>query len=95
MWSDWKGNIMRRRYSFGTIAVIAVLSVGAGVGLDKLVSADNIYEQIQKFGDVISFTDKNYVEPVDVSKLTEAAIRTRPPTESPTVRTVPPQRGTT
>jgi carboxyl-terminal processing protease len=71
---DWKGFLMKRQYSIRTIALIAVLSLGAGVGLDKLVSADNIYEQIQKFGDVLSFTDKNYVEPVDVSKLTEAAI---------------------
>jgi carboxyl-terminal processing protease len=74
MWSDWKGIMTRRKYSLRTIALIAVLSLAAGIGLDKLVSADNIYEQIQKFGDVLSFTDKNYVDPVDVSKLTEAAI---------------------
>jgi carboxyl-terminal processing protease len=74
MWSDWKGSIMRKRYSLRTIALIALLSLGVGIGLDKLVSADNIYEQIQKFGDVLSYTDKNYVEPVDVSKLTAAAI---------------------
>ncbi len=74
MWSDWKGYFMTKKYSIRTIAFIAVLSLGVGIGLDKLVSADNIYEQIQKFGDVLSYTDKNYVEPVDVSKLTEAAI---------------------
>ncbi len=74
MWTDWKGYMTRRKYSLRTIALIAILSLGAGVGLEKLVSADNIYEQIQKFGDVLSFTEKNYVEPVEVSKLTEAAI---------------------
>lgn len=82
----------RRKYSFRTIALIAVLSLGAGIGLDKLVSADNIYEQIQKFGDVLSFTDKNYVEPVDVSKLTEAAINGMLNTLDPHSIYIPPKQ---
>ena len=92
MWLDWKGNIMRRQYSFRTIAFIAVLSLGAGVGLDKLISADNIYEQIQKFGDVLSFTDKNYVEQIDVSKLTEAAINGMLNTLDPHSIYIPPKQ---
>ena len=92
MWSDWKGSIMKRRYSIRTIAFIAVLSLGAGVGLDKLISADNIYEQIQKFGEVLSFTDKNYVEPVDVSKLTEAAINGMLNTLDPHSVYIPPKQ---
>jgi len=92
MWSDWKGNIMKRRYSIRTIAFIAVLSLGAGIGIDKLISADNIYEQIQKFGDVLSFTDKNYVEPVDVSKLTEAAINGMLNTLDPHSIYIPPKQ---
>ncbi len=92
MWSDLKGNIMRKQYSFRTIAFIAVLSLGAGIGLDKLVSADNIYEQIQKFGDVLSFTDKNYVEPIDVSKLTEAAINGMLNTLDPHSVYIPPKQ---
>lgn len=92
MWLDWKGNIMRRQYSFRTIAFIAVLSLGAGVGLDKLISADNIYEQIQKFGDVLSFTDKNYVEQIDVSKLTEAAINGMLNTLDPHSVYIPPKQ---
>lgn len=56
------------------MALLVVLGMGAGVGLDKLVSADNIYEQINKFKDVLSYTDKYYVEDVDISKLTESAI---------------------
>ena len=92
MWLDWKGDIMKRQYSFRTIAFIAVLSLGAGIGIDKLISADNIYEQIQKFGDVLSFTDKNYVEPVDVSKLTEAAINGMLNTLDPHSIYIPPKQ---
>ena len=92
MWSDWKGYIMRKQYSFRTIAFIAVLSLGAGIGLDKVVSADNIYEQIQKFGDVLSFTDKNYVDPVNVSKLTEAAINGMLNTLDPHSVYIPPKQ---
>jgi len=83
---------MKRRYSIRTIAFIAVLSLGAGIGIDKLISADNIYEQIQKFGDVLSFTDKNYVEPVDVSKLTEAAINGMLNTLDPHSIYIPPKQ---
>jgi carboxyl-terminal processing protease len=89
---EWKGFLMKRQYSFRTIALIAILSLGAGVGLDKLISADNIYEQIQKFGDVLSFTDKNYVEPVDVSKLTEAAINGMLNTLDPHSVYIPPKQ---
>ena len=92
MWSDLKGIIMRKRYSFATIAFIAVLSLGAGVGLDKLISADNIYEQIQKFGDVLSFTEKNYVEPIDVSKMTESAINGMLNTLDPHSVYIPPKQ---
>lgn len=92
MWSDWKGYIMTRKYSIRTIAFISVLSLGAGIGLDKLVSADNIYEQIQKFGDVLSYTEKNYVESVDVSKLTESAINGMLNTLDPHSVYIPPKQ---
>ena len=53
---------------------LIVISVFAGMGIDKLISADNIYTQIKKFGDVLSTADKAYVEDVDTGKLTDAAI---------------------
>jgi carboxyl-terminal processing protease len=37
-------------------------------------SGDNIYEQLNKFKDVLSLTEKYYVEDVDTQKLTESAI---------------------
>lgn len=65
---------MKKRFSIITMVAIVVVSVFAGMGIDKLISADNIYTQIKKFGDVLSMTEKSYVEDVDTGKLTDAAI---------------------
>jgi carboxyl-terminal processing protease len=65
---------MKKRFSLITVTAIVVVSLFAGMGIDKLVSADNIYTQIKKFGDVLSATEKAYVEDVDTGKLTDAAI---------------------
>jgi carboxyl-terminal processing protease len=42
--------------------------------LNQLISGDTIYDQLHKFGDVLNYTEKYYVEDVDTGKLTEAAI---------------------
>lgn len=66
---------MRKRFSFLTVGLLVVVSLVAGSLLNQLISGDNIYEQINKFKDVLSMTQKVYVEDVDTGKLTEAAIR--------------------
>jgi len=65
---------MKKRFSLATMAALVVVSVFAGIGINKLISADNIYEQIKKFSDVLSFVEKSYVDDVDTGKLTDAAI---------------------
>ena len=65
---------MKKRFSLVTAAALVVVSVFAGMAINKLISADNIYEQIKKFGEVLSITDKSYVDDVDTGKLTDAAI---------------------
>ena len=69
-----RNSVMKKRFSLITAAALVVVSVFAGMGIDKLISADNIYEQIKKFGDVLSAADKSYVDDVDTGKLTDAAI---------------------
>ncbi len=56
--------------------VIAMMLVGMIVGFQgrNLISADNIYEQLKKFQDILILTDKYYVDPVETRKLTEGAI---------------------
>ena len=65
---------MKKRFSVATAAALVIVSIFAGMEIDKVISADNIYEQIKKFSDVLSATDKAYVDNVDTGKLTEAAI---------------------
>jgi carboxyl-terminal processing protease len=65
---------MRKRFSLGTVMVVTVVGLLAGAMLNSLFSGDNIYEQVNKFSDVLSITYKYYVESVDTQQLTEAAI---------------------
>jgi carboxyl-terminal processing protease len=65
---------MRKRFSVATVGLIAVVSLFVGAMLNNVISGDNIYEQINKFKDVLSLTEKFYVEDVDTQKLTESAV---------------------
>lgn len=65
---------MRKRFSAATVGILVILSVFVGAVLNNGFSGDNIYEQINKFKDVLSLAEKNYVEDVDAQKLTEAAV---------------------
>ena len=65
---------MKKRFSLATAAALVVVSIFAGMEINTLISADNIYEQIQKFKDVLSITEKSYVDDIDIGKLTDAAI---------------------
>jgi carboxyl-terminal processing protease len=69
-----KEEVMKKRFSLAGVVLLVVAGIFAGMGIDKLISADNIYTQIKKFGDVLSAADKAYVEDVDTGKLTDAAI---------------------
>lgn len=65
---------MRKRFSLTTVLLLVVVSVVAGSMLNQLISGDTIYEQFNKYKDVLNLTEKYYVEDVDTQKLTEAAI---------------------
>lgn len=63
------------RFKTPLIAVV-VLTIGIilGIEIQKVVSSDNLRENLRKFNEVLSFTDKYYVEDVDSQKLIDAAI---------------------
>jgi carboxyl-terminal processing protease len=65
---------MRKRFSLLTLGVVVVLAMLAGVQLNRMFSGDNIFQQVGKFNDVLSYTYKFYVDDVDSQKLTESAI---------------------
>ncbi len=65
---------MKKRFSIPLIVTVFLVAFIGGTQFNHLVSGDNIYEQLSKFKDVLSLTEKYYVEDVDTKKLTEQAI---------------------
>lgn len=59
---------------FSTLLFTAVIGIVLGVFLNKAFSGDNLRESISKFNDVLTFTEKYYVEEIDTQKLVESAI---------------------
>lgn len=65
---------MKKRFSIPVIVVVILAAFFAGMQVNTLISGDNIYDQLNKFKDVLSLTEKYYVDDVDTQKLTTAAI---------------------
>ncbi|MBW7889215.1 MAG: PDZ domain-containing protein, partial [Bacteroidetes bacterium] len=65
---------MKKRFSFVVVFGLFTVAFLGGAYFNELISGDNIYEQLSKFKDVLSITDKFYVDDVDTGKLTEDAI---------------------
>ena len=62
----------RRFYTIG----FAILAIGTltGMGIQSVLTNDNLVDQIKKLGDVYGQISRNYVEDIDADKLTEDAI---------------------
>jgi carboxyl-terminal processing protease len=65
---------MKKQVSIRTAAVLVVVALALGVGASSLVSGDNVFEQLTKFKDILSLTQRFYVDSVDEKALTEAAV---------------------
>jgi carboxyl-terminal processing protease len=65
-------NVGKFKIPFGII--VLTLGIVLGIQIEKVFSGDNLREGINKLNEVLSFTEKYYVEDVDTQKLVEAAI---------------------
>ncbi|MGC8594211.1 MAG: S41 family peptidase [Candidatus Kryptoniota bacterium] len=65
---------MKRRISAAGAVIMLVFGILIGTQIQNVISGDSIYEQLQKFKDVLSLAQKYYVENVDTPKLVDAAI---------------------
>ena len=65
---------MKKAFSTPTVLILCAIALLIGMALNSVFSGDNIYEQLTKFKDVLSLTEKYYVEDVDTGKLVESAI---------------------
>lgn len=66
--------MFKKRVPGYLLILVLLFGLIAGTKLHELISGDNLREQIQKFSDVLSITQRNYVDKVDTQKLVEAAI---------------------
>ena len=61
------------KYPFLFIALTA--GIVLGIQIEKIFSGDNLRDGIRKFNDVLTYTEKFYVEEVDTPKLVEEALK--------------------
>jgi carboxyl-terminal processing protease len=61
------------KYPFLFIALTA--GIVLGIQIEKIFSGDNLRDGIRKFNDVLTYTEKFYVEEVDTQKLVEEALK--------------------
>lgn len=83
--------MFKPKFSFLTLTLLLVIGIGIGTQINVL-SSDNIYEQMRKFQDVLSFTQKYYVDDVDTQKLVESAISGMLKTLDPHSVYIPPKQ---
>ena len=65
---------MKSKISIWTGFILIAVSLFAGMEIRQLVSRDIVDDQANKFREVLSLTEKYYVQDVDSKKLTEAAV---------------------
>lgn len=53
---------------------ILTLGIVLGILIQRIFSDDSLHDSLQKFDDVLTYTEKYYVDKVDTQKLVEAAI---------------------
>lgn len=66
---------MKRRVSIPMVIFLVVAAMFIGTQYNSLISGTDIYEQLRKFNDVVSYTERFYVEELDSEEIIEAAIR--------------------
>ncbi|HUI29580.1 MAG TPA: S41 family peptidase [Candidatus Acidoferrales bacterium] len=67
------GRVSRGLRAAGGI-VLVIVGIIIGMQIQSVFSGDNIYQQLEKFKDVLSLADKYYVDNIDTQKLVSAAI---------------------
>lgn len=65
---------MFQNIKFPLLALVLTIGIVLGFQIDKVFSDDNLRNSIIKFNDVLTFTEKYYIEEVDTQVLVEAAI---------------------
>ncbi len=83
--------MFRKRFSSVTVFVLLLFGIFVGSQI-RALSEDNIYEQLNKFKEVISYAQKYYVDDVNVGKMVESAIEGMLKTLDPHSVYIPPKQ---
>ncbi len=62
------------RFKFITAVILLTVGIFLGTQIDKVFGGDNLIENLRKFNDVLTYTQKYYVDETDSQKLVESAI---------------------
>jgi carboxyl-terminal processing protease len=65
---------MKKQFSLPIVSMLVAVALLLGTQISSVISGDNIFDQLNKFKDVLSLAEKYYVDDVDTRKLVESAI---------------------
>jgi carboxyl-terminal processing protease len=71
----FNGDKMGKSFKYPFLFVILTLGIVLGIQIEKVFSGDNLREGIRKFNDVLTYTEKFYIEEVDTPMLVEEAVK--------------------
>ena len=63
-----------KKFKIPFSVILLTLGILLGASIQKVMSSDSLTENLMKFNNVLSYTQKYYLEEVDTQKLVEAAI---------------------
>ena len=66
---------MSKSFKYPLLFIILTVGIVVGIQIEKAFSDDNLRDGIQKLNDVLTYTEKYYVEQVDTPKLVESGIK--------------------
>jgi len=65
---------MNKFFKIPTLFIILTIGIILGIQIEKIFSDDSLRDGVRKLNDVLSYTQKYYIEEVDTPKLVESAI---------------------
>ena len=66
---------MKKLFQIPVLAIILTAGIVLGIELEKVFSDDSLRDGVRKLNDVLSYTEKYYIEEIDTPKLVDDAIK--------------------
>jgi carboxyl-terminal processing protease len=66
---------MKKLFQIPVLAIILTAGIVLGIELEKVFSDDSLQDGVRKLNDVLSYTEKYYIEEIDTPKLVDDAIK--------------------